>query len=470
MHIHLDPIGGIAGDMFAAALLDLRPELEAGLHAALETAGFTAIVRVAREAFNDGVLSGSRFKVRPVAAEHHDGDDHSHGHNHDHSHDHGHDHGQSHDDAHAHDHGHNHDHDHSHDHSHQHQRHYKEVVALFTAAEMPIGVRARALDMFRVLGEAEAAVHGRALEDVAFHEVGAWDSIADIMAAAWLVEALGVESWSCAPIPIGGGRVQTAHGELAVPAPATTILLQGMPMQDDGRAGERVTPTGAAILKHLQPSFEPLPQAMTLAGAGSGFGTRKLRDMSNVLRALAFTPVCAPADAVRFAHNVETLAVCEFEIDDQSGEDLAVGLQHLRAMDAIIDVIQAPVFGKKGRMAVHVRILTRPATVDAVIAACLDQTSTLGVRHYAVQRTSLARDEGVASVLTTLESNQVEQAIRVKRVERPAGSVTRKAEMDDLAQAASTRAAREQLRRQVETPHALDDDDDNDNDDGVDQR
>ena len=191
--------------------------------------------------------------------------------------------------------------------------------------------------------------------------------------------------------------------------------------------------------------------------------------LSNVLRALAFTPVCAPADAVRFAHNVETLAVCEFEIDDQSGEDLAVGLQHLRAMDAIIDVIQAPVFGKKGRMAVHVRILTRPATVDAVIAACLDQTSTLGVRHYAVQRTSLARDEGVASVLTTLESNQVEQAIRVKRVERPAGSVTRKAEMDDLAQAASTRAAREQLRRQVETPHASDDDDDDDNN-GVDQR
>jgi uncharacterized protein (TIGR00299 family) protein len=451
MHIHLDPVGGIAGDMFAAALLDLRPELEAGLQAALKTAGLSAIVSVAREAFNDGVLSGSRFNVTPVGTEHHRQPDRHSGHD-DHSHNH--ENGYGHD----HDHSHGHDHDRSHD---NHHRRYKEVVALFTDAEMPAAVRARALDMFRVLGEAEAAVHGKALQDVEFHEVGAWDSIADIMAAAWLVEALGVESWSCAAIPIGGGRVQTAHGELAVPAPATTILLQGMPMRDDGRAGERVTPTGAAILKHLQPRFETLATPMTLLGAGSGFGTRKLRDMSNVLRALAFISVNAPVSA----HDDEILAVCEFEVDDQSGEDLAVGMDNLRAMDAVIDVIQAPVFAKKGRMAVHIRVLTRPEALDAVVAACLNQTSTLGVRHYTVQRTSLQRAEGVAKVVSMPESKQIEQAIRVKQVIRPAGNATRKAEMDDLAQGARTRAAREDLRRQVESPHSLTDGSGADSDD-----
>jgi uncharacterized protein (TIGR00299 family) protein len=418
MHIHLDPVGGIAGDMFAAALLDLRPELEAGLRAALDTAGFTPIVSVAREDFNDGVLSGSRFTVTPSEPERHD----------------------------------------------HHHRRYSEVVALFTAAEMPAGVRVRALDMFRVLGEAEASVHGKALQEVAFHEVGAWDSIADVMAAAWLIEALDADSWSCAAIPIGGGRVHTAHGELAVPAPATTILLHGLPMHDDGRPGERVTPTGAAILKHLQPDCQPLASTMTLQGSGSGFGTRKLRDMSNVLRALAFAPVTLTP--TRGAGIAETLSVCEFEVDDQTPEDLAVGLAHLRAIDAVVDVIQAPVLGKKGRMAMHVRVLARPEALDAVLDACLDQTSTLGVRHHTVQRTSLAREEFVvAGRATRQESAGSAPAIRAKQVTRPDGNRTRKAEMDDLARVERTRAAREQLRRDVETTHPLADERETDNDD-----
>jgi uncharacterized protein (DUF111 family) len=157
--------------------------------------------------------------------------------------------------------------------------------------------------------------------------------------------------------------------------------------------------------------------------------------------------------------------VCEFEVDDQSGEDLAVGMDNLRAMDAVIDVIQAPVFAKKGRMAVHIRVLTRPEALDAVVAACLNQTSTLGVRHYTVQRTSLQRAEGVAKVVSMPESKQIEQAIRVKQVIRPAGNATRKAEMDDLAQGARTRAAREDLRRQVESPHSLTDGSGADSDD-----
>ena len=192
MHVHLQPTGGIAGDMFAAALLDAFPDLEAGLVEALARAGFQPIVDVAREDHDDGVLTGSRFRVTPNEPQH----EHHH---------HGHDHG--HDDAHQHGGGH-----------HHHHRHYPAVVRLFQDGDMPDGVRSRALDIFERLGKAEATVHGVPLEKVAFHEVGAWDSIADVFSAAWLVEAAGIVSWSCDSLPTGSGRVQTAHGELAVPA------------------------------------------------------------------------------------------------------------------------------------------------------------------------------------------------------------------------------------------------------------
>jgi len=389
MHVHLDPVGGIAGDMFAAAMLDAWPALESGLCDALERAGLTAIVSVAREPHDDGVLTGSRFRVTPSHAEQHD----------------------------------------------HHHRHYREVVELLQGADLPAGVRARALEMFRLLGEAEAKVHGRALEQVSFHEVGAWDSIADVVSAAWLLESTGVMSWSCAPLPMGGGRVRTAHGELALPAPATTVLLHGYPLHDDGRPGERVTPTGAAILRHLAPDFAPRRAPMRLVGSGSGFGTRRLEGMSNVLRVLVFE-----ADAAGLMR--ERIAQCSFEVDDQTPEDLAVGLERLRALDGVLDVTQVPVQGKKGRVAMQVQVLARADAVERVLSACLDETSTLGVRWQIVERASLAR--------SIAEVDAGGSRVRVKRVTRPDGRVTRKAEMSDVAAGGGTRAARDELRRAAE--------------------
>jgi len=389
MHLHLQPSGGIAGDMFAAALLDAWPALEDGLAQALARAGLGAIVSVARAAHDDGVLTGSRFVVTPARRE---------------------------------------------EHGHVHRR-YAEVVALLGDADIDAPVRRRALDVFRLLGEAEARVHGVALEEVTFHEVGAWDSIADVFAAAWLIEACGARSWSCAPLPLGGGRVRTAHGELAVPAPATARLLEGFPVHDDGRDGERVTPTGAAILRHLGPAFAAPAEACTLERSGCGFGTRRLEGMSNVLRVLVLEP--ARGGLAR-----ERVAVCAFEVDDQTAEDLAVALDRLRALAPVLDVSQSPVFGKKGRMGAAVRVLARPDAVDEVLAACLEQTATLGVRWQVVERTSLARD-----------SRSVEaggRQVRVKHAQRPGGRETRKAEMDDVAAAADTRIARERVRAAAE--------------------
>lgn len=314
-------------------------------------------------------------------------------------------------------------------------------MRLFTEGAMKDGVRRRALDIFERLGKAEAQVHGVTLDKVTFHEVGAWDSIADVFSAAWLVEAAGVTSWSSAALPLGGGRVQTAHGELAVPAPATTILLAGCPMHDDGRQGERITPTGAAILAHLDPAFHGASPPRVLDVTGCGFGTRRLEGMSNVLRVLAFTSAGAGMQR-------EQVGLCTFEVDDQSPEALAAGLDRLRALEPVLDVIQVPALGKKGRLCIQVQVLAEADSADAVLEACLTQTTSLGARWQVVERASLARhDERV-------EAHG--HVVRVKQATRPGGGISRKAEMDDLASAVDSHQARERLRREVEAarPHA----------------
>lgn len=281
-------------------------------------------------------------------------------------------------------------------------------------------------------------MHGIAVADVTFHEVGAWDSIADVVCAAWLIDSLEPVTWSCSPLPLGGGQVRTAHGMLPVPAPATALLLRGCPTRHDGVDGERVTPTGAAILRHLEPTFELAGMEGRLARTGHGFGSRTLPGMSNVLRALVLD--CA-ASAIGWRE--ETVGICSFEVDDQTPEDLAVGLERLRATDGVLDVVQTPALGKKGRMVASIRVLARPAARDRVIEGCFAETTTIGVRWQAVGRAALAREAAV--------SDAAGEAIRVKRTRRPEGDVTVKAEMDDLADAGAGRAGREAIRRRAES-------------------
>ena len=281
-------------------------------------------------------------------------------------------------------------------------------------------------------------MHGIAVADVTFHEVGAWDSIADVVCAAWLIDSLEPASWSCAPLPLGGGQVRTAHGMLPVPAPATALLLRGFPSRHDGVEGERVTPTGAAILRHLEPAFDLAGLEGRIARTGHGFGSRRLPGMSNVLRALVLDPIRKEG-----AWREETVGICSFEVDDQTAEDLAVGLDRLRATDGVLDVVQSPAFGKKGRMVASVRVLARPAARERVIERCFAETATLGVRWQAVRRAALEREEAAIDVGG--------DSIRIKRTHRPEGEVTIKAEMDDLAIAAGGRAEREETRKRAES-------------------
>ncbi|MGI3778475.1 MAG: LarC family nickel insertion protein [Janthinobacterium lividum] len=407
-HIHLDPLGGVAGDMFAAALLDAFP---AHAQDAARAAALLSGVPCRLAAHDDGTLTGRRFLVDAAQ------DDAPHHHHHHH-----------HDEA-----------------GHMHPREadatgsWRALRARIEAAALPDEVRRHALGIFGCLAEAEGRVHGVAADAVTFHEVGAADSVADIVAAAWVIAMVGPATWSVGALPLGAGTVRTAHGPMPVPAPATALLLEGFTVRDDGVGGERVTPTGAAILRHLGCAGAARPRTATLRGSGIGFGSRVLPGMSNCLRALVLdTTEAGTAEDVASGHRA--LAVIAFEVDDQSGEDLAAGLDQLRGIEGVHDVVQMAAFGKKNRMAVHVQVLVRPDRLDAAVEACFRETTTIGLRTHLVQGRALPRRFAEIPVDG--------HAVAVKLVERP-GGVTAKAESDSLRQIAG-HAARTGLRRAAE--------------------
>ncbi len=438
LHLHLDPVGGVAGDMFVAAVLDAFPQLAEPMLDALGKSGLPDDVTYRVVQQSDGVLLGHLFEVAKTSPTNSSNANHG---VHRHSQGHGH--------GHVHEHGHSHEHCHEHEHAHEHlgsnQIHaggpghghmpFSRVKDNLRTSSLDAVVRDRAIAIFHVLAVAEARVHGVNVDDVTFHEVGAWDSIADIVAAAFLISSLDTATWSCGPLPLGSGRINTAHGILSVPAPATVQLLTGFQVFDDGLPGERVTPTGAAILKHLN-CTQPLgPTPRVLTRSGVGFGQRRLPGMSNVLRIMAFDDHRHP--------DTKSIALFSFEIDDQSGEDLAVGLERIRAFPGVLDVLQIPAFGKKGRMLAKIQVLAQPEFADQVCQCCLTETSTLGVRQQIVPRIVLDRNE------TAVRLNNAD--LRVKISQRPGGTPTAKAEMDDLAVLGIDRAAREALRRAAET-------------------
>jgi uncharacterized protein (DUF111 family) len=304
------------------------------------------------------------------------------------------------------------------------------LLRLVGASRLPTQVRTRTLDMLERLAVAEAEVHGLTVAEVHFHELASWDTLIDLSLAAGLVETLGISSSSIGPLPLGGGTVASAHGALPVPAPATAKLLRGFRFIDDGVTGERVTPTGAAILAHLEPG-PTVPESATLLATGAGFGTRRLPDRANQLRAMLFMPLADAAHADR-------VALIRFEIDDQTGEDLAIGLDRIRASNGVLDIVAWPVFGKKGRIASAVQVLAEPAALSRTIDACFSQTTTIGLRHELVLRSLLER----AATLV--------EGLPAKDVVRPGGQRTRKIEADALAGRANDAREREGLRQRLQ--------------------
>jgi uncharacterized protein (DUF111 family) len=283
-----------------------------------------------------------------------------------------------------------------------------------------------------LLGEAEAAVHGAGLDDVHFHELADWDSLMDLVAAGAIAAALEGAQWSASAPPLGSGTIKTAHGILPVPAPATSLLLRGYPWRDDGVAGERITPTGAAILRHfVRPeACGTVRGGGRLLSVGLGAGTRELPGIPNVVRVL----VSERSSAI----DADFVTVIEFDIDDMTGEEIATAAEHLRARPGVVDVTLGSRLGKKGRVAADFRLLVAPEALDGVVAACFTETSTLGLRVREERRRILPRQEMAASI----EGGER----RVKVAERPDGGRTAKAAHDEVANASGLDTRRRERR------------------------
>ncbi len=387
-HLHLDLVGGLSGDMFIGALLDAFPEYTDSLQTVVEAAGFQDLVKLATTRADDGTLTGTHFRVSPAT------------------------------DAEGH-----------------HHRHYSDIRSILEQAPITPRTREIALGIFHLIAEVEASIHGKTVEQVAFHEVGAWDSIADIVCASHLIDAMGSATWSVSALPLGGGQVKTAHGMLPVPAPATALLLKEFEFVDDGISGERITPTGAAILRYLAPT-KLTPGGATLTHTGFGFGTKRFPGISNVTRLMVFESEQAPA------WQQDQVVQLEFEVDDQTPEDLAIALEHLRDTSGVRDLVSSWVTGKKGRHMLSVRLLCDPALESTITARCFEETTTLGIRRELITRAILNRD---AAHIDLDGSNY-----RVKLAHRPTGD-TAKPESDDIAATNLARSGREALRRQIES-------------------
>jgi uncharacterized protein (TIGR00299 family) protein len=260
-------------------------------------------------------------------------------------------------------------------------RHLSHIVKMIEKGNLTEASRRRAIAIFQKLGEAEAAVHQVPIEKVHFHEVGAADSIADIVGAAVALDSLDIETVVCSPINVGSGTVNTEHGVLPVPAPATARLLTGAPVYARGPEMELTTPTGAAVAATLAVRFGPMP-AMRIIATGYGAGSKDFAEHANVLRVI--TGEQTGADEALTVH------VIEANIDDINPQILAYTSERLMEFGAL-DVSLQHLVMKKGRSGTLLRVVARPEHREALAQVIFAETSTLGLRIYPAERRVQAR-------------------------------------------------------------------------------
>lgn len=352
---------------------------------------------------------------------HHDGHhhgDHHHDGDHDGHHAHGHEHAPTeHVSAHGHDHVHEHTHGHGHAKVHLPHRNLGDITAIIAQSTLAEPVKQTSLRIFRLIAEAEAKVHGKALEDVHFHEVGATDSIVDIVGAAICFHALGVDAVWASPLELGSGFVRCAHGMMPVPAPATVEILHGIPTTRGGVEHEATTPTGAAIVAALATAIKTAP-AMTTLKTGYGIGHRQSArpNMLRVHLAEVDTPVDAAArPEVAGAESAEQFCQLQCTIDDMSGEMLA------EAMDILIeqgagDVYFTPVVMKKNRPGILVSVICAASERARITELLFRHTTTLGVKVFSVEKTVL--EQCFATAATPLGEVRIKQALMNGKVLR----------------------------------------------------
>jgi uncharacterized protein (TIGR00299 family) protein len=299
-----------------------------------------------------------------------------------------------------------------------------DVLALLDKAAVTPRQRDLAAAVFRKVAEAEAAAHGMPLERVHFHEVGALDSIADIIGAAVGLDLLGVERFTSSPVPTGTGTVKAAHGVMPVPTPGTLELLKGVPLAPSAVEFELTTPTGAAILTTVVTGYTASP-AMTVERVGSGAGTKDFLDRPNILRLLVGT-AAQGADTPR-SGETDTVVVLETNLDDVAPEVVGYATERLFAAGAL-DVFATAVQMKKGRPGVLLTVIGEPAAAGELEAILFRETATFGVRRHTAERAKLRREA------VTVETPW--GPVRAKRGWRADGFEVVTPEYDDCARVA----------------------------------
>ncbi len=357
--LHMDCASGISGDMFLGASLDLGLPV-ALLEEMVERLGLDGVELQVRRA-KRGALAGVRFSVlrggRPVEGGGGEGACH---------------------------------------------RNLSMILGMIERSGLEAGTRERAAALFCRLGEAEASVHGVGLDEVHFHEVGADDSIVDLVGAALAVEHFAPARISCSTVVVGGGTVRTRHGVMPVPAPATAVLLQGVPIRTGGVEGEMTTPTGAVIVREFVDSFEPsaADSPRRIEQVGVGLGSRELADRPNALRIQLASPATAGSPWKR-------VAVLECQVDDATGEAIGYGAEALLQAGAL-DVFATPVQMKKSRPGVAVTVICRPEQASELAERLLLETGSLGCRRMVVDR--LEAERSVVPVTTPFGEVRVKTA------------------------------------------------------------
>jgi len=429
--LYLEPFSGLSGDMLNALLLDLgadRKHLEEALKTISLDGYHLHVDRIAKSS-----IWGTDFDVHMEHGEkdhgiagdfdhHHHHHDHEHGHEHHHEHEHEHTHAHSHtheehthahthSHEHTHEHSHEHDHDHHHEHTHSHHHHHgevrglKEIETIILSSGTSDFVKEKSLEVFRDIAQAEANVHQMPVEEIHFHEVGATDSIIDIMSFFILWETLDIDAVYSTAVTEGSGTITVAHGVMPVPVPAVMQLRLGTSIpfsQDFDIHTELVTPTGLALFKAIHPVFAQ-PSNLTATKVGYGFGKRDTGKF-NALRGTLLEKTTHSHQVVT-SNNDEIIQI-DTTIDDQSGEELGY-IMSLLLEEGALDVHYTPVYTKKNRPATHLTLLIQEGDLERFTAILFEQTSTIGFRYQNVQRKVMTR---------TFETQQTSLgAVKVKK-------------------------------------------------------
>ena len=363
--LYLDVFSGISGDMFVGAMLDLGVDfrqLEIGLE------------KLHLHEFHIHAARGQKANIQGTKFDVHLEDDHHHDDSHDHDHEHGH--------------GHHHDkHHHKHEHEHEHGRNYAQIRDLIAKSALSEWAKQKSIAVFHRIAVAEGKIHGHPPEKVHFHEVGAVDSIVDIVSACICLELLGQPAIHSARVVEGTGWIDCAHGRFPVPAPATLEILsaRGVPIQQCEEPHELVTPTGAALLAEFAEKFGPMT-GLIPTKVGYGLGTRDNKTRPNVLRAV----LCEAASQTH-DWETDTIAVLQTNLDDINSEILGRVMKTALRQGAL-DVFYTPIQMKKNRPGVLLSVLCPESDADKFTELILRETSAFGVRRYVSERRKLQRE------------------------------------------------------------------------------